>query len=219
MNAGVPAARGRHAPPREVRVPLQRERLLRAAAEEFAKRGYAGASSESISRRAGMSKATFYEHFSNKEDCIVALFDRVSGVVLEAMAAAAARAGEGDAEERMKAATRAYLGAVAEHPEFAQTLLVEIIGAGPKAARRRDQVMQQFADALDAENAAAAQRGLFPRFASPYDAFAIVGAITELVSRQVRLGEPADVLELAPVIDRLIAGLLEQNGDHAAPGS
>jgi hypothetical protein len=29
-----------------------------------------------------------------------------------------------------------------------------------------------------------------------------------LVSRQVRLGEPEDLMELAPVIDRLIAGLL-----------
>ena len=63
-------ARGRHAPPPEVRLPLQRERLLRAAALEFAERGYAGASSESISRRAGMSKATFYEHFANKEECM-----------------------------------------------------------------------------------------------------------------------------------------------------
>ena len=69
------AARGRHAPPPEVRLPLQRERLLRAAAREFAERGYAGASSESISRRAGMSKATFYEHFANKEECMLALFD------------------------------------------------------------------------------------------------------------------------------------------------
>ena len=55
---------------------MQRERLLRAAAAEFAARGYAGAGSESISRRAGMSKATFYEHFANKEECMLALFDQ-----------------------------------------------------------------------------------------------------------------------------------------------
>jgi hypothetical protein len=108
----------------------------------------------------------------------------------------------------MKAGTRAFLTTLAQHPEFAQTLLVEIIGAGPRAAQRRDQILQGFADLLDAENAAGARRGLSPRFASPYDSFAIVGAITELVSRQVRLGEPEDVLELAPVIDRLIAGVL-----------
>jgi AcrR family transcriptional regulator len=204
----LPAARGRHAPPPEVRLPLQRDRLLRAAALEFAERGYAGSSSESISRRAAMSKATFYEHFANKEECMLALFDLARRVVQEAMAGAARQAPVGDARERMRAGTRAFLTALSEHPEFAQTLLVEIIGAGPSAAQRRDMIMQAFADLLDAENAAAARRGLIGRFASPLDPFAVVGAITELVSRQVRLGVPQNVLDLAPVIDRLIFGLL-----------
>jgi AcrR family transcriptional regulator len=159
-----------------------------------------------------MSKATFYEHFANKEDCIIALFEHAATVVAEAMAAAAREVGSRDAAARMKAGTRAFLTSLSEHPEFAQTLLVEIIGAGPRAANHRDQILQGFADLLDAENAAGARRGLISRFASPHDAFAIVGAITELVSRQVRLGEPADVLELAPVIDRLIAGVLAAVG-------
>lgn len=201
------AARGRHAPPPEVRLPLQRERLLRAAAVEFARHGYTGTSSESISRRAGMSKATFYEHFANKEDCMLALFDRSVSVVQDAMAQAAAGA-PSDAHERIKAGAQAFLTSLSEHPELAQTLLVEIIGAGPRAAQHRDRILQAFADVIDAENAAAARRGLIGRFASPLDTFAVVGAITELVSRQVRLGVPEDVLDLAPVIDRLILGLL-----------
>jgi AcrR family transcriptional regulator len=207
----VTTARGRHAPPPEVRLPLQRERLLRAAAREFADRGYAGASSESISRRAGMSKATFYEHFANKEECMLALFDMGAALVQGAMAEAARNAPVGDARERLRAGTRAFLGALAEHPEFAQTLLVEIIGAGPRAAQRRDQILLAFAGVLDAENAAAARRGLMGRFSSPHDSFAVVGAVTELVSRQVRLGVPEHMLDLAPVIDRLIFGLLDDN--------
>ncbi|MHB8691822.1 MAG: TetR/AcrR family transcriptional regulator [Solirubrobacteraceae bacterium] len=208
MGPDPPTARGRHAPPPEVRIPLQRDRLFRAAAHEFAEHGFAGASSESISRRAGMSKATFYEHFANKEECIVALFDRAATVVAAGMARAARGAGRSDATARMRSATRAFLTSLADYPDYAQTLVVEIIGAGPTAAQRRDQVMQGFADALDAENERAARKGLIKRFASPHDAFAIVGAITELVSRQVRLGLPADPLELAPVIDRLIDGVL-----------
>jgi AcrR family transcriptional regulator len=209
----VTTARGRHAPPPEVRLPLQRERLLRAAAREFADGGYAGASSESISRRAGMSKATFYEHFANKEECMLALFDMGAELVQAAMAEAARNAPVGDARERLRAGTRAFLSALAEHPEFAQTLLVEIIGAGPRAAQRRDQILQAFADVVDAENAAAARRGLMARFTSPLDSFAVVGAVTELVSRQVRLGVPEHMMDLAPVIDRLIFGLLD---DHPA---
>jgi AcrR family transcriptional regulator len=206
----VRTARGRHAPPPEVRLPLQRRRLLRAAAAEFAERGYSAASATSIARRAGMSKATFYAHFDNKEDCILALYDRANEVVGEAIALAARSAGE-DATARLQAATRAYLRAIAAEPDFTHVLVVEIIAAGPKAIAKRDQAMQLFADVLNAENATAARRGLGPRFASPHDAFAIVGGITELVSRHVRRAEPRDVLELAPVIDRLIEGVLARS--------
>jgi AcrR family transcriptional regulator len=201
--------RGRHAPPLEVRRDMQRQRLYEAAARVFARLGYADASAEAIAREAGMSKATFYEHFANKEECIVALFDRAAEVVLAAMADSAQRAGD-DPVERLRAGTRAFLRAVATHPETSQTLLVEIIGAGPVAARRRDQIMQAFAAVMDAENAAAARRGAIRRFGSPHDCFAIVGAITELASRQVRLGEPAEVQDLEPVIERLILGVLDR---------
>jgi AcrR family transcriptional regulator len=202
-------ARGRHAPPPSVRLPLQRERLLRAAALEFAQRGYRGTSSDSVSRRAGMSKATFYEHFANKEECMLALYDSAVETVQRSMAQAAADAPRGSAHERMRAGVRAFLVALADNPEFAQTLLVEIIGAGPRANERRDAILAGFAAMLDAENAAGAQRGLIGRFASPDDSFAVVGAIVELVARQVRLGIPADVNDLAPVIDRLIFGLID----------
>ncbi len=208
----VRTARGRHAPPPEVRLPIQRGRLMRAAAAEFAERGYAAASAASITRRAGMSKATFYAHFADKEACIMAMYDRANEAVAEAMAEAARSAGRDDAIARLRAGTRAYLQSVAKHPDFAQTLLVTSIGAGPKAIAKRDQAMQLFAAVLDSENAAAARRGLSPRFASPHDAFAIVGGITELVSRQIRRGEPKDVLELAPVIDRMIDGMLARAG-------
>jgi AcrR family transcriptional regulator len=186
---------------------MQRQRLLRAAAQEFAARGYAGSSAESISRRAGMSKATFYEHFANKQDCMIALFDRAAEVLGGAIVDAA-RGTRGDVLQRMQAGTRAFLAAVAEHPEYAQALLIESIAAGPDAARRRDQVVQGFAELLDTQNAEAARRGLISRFASPHDSLAVVGAINELVSRQVRLGVPESMLELAPVIDRLFSGLL-----------
>ena len=203
--------RGRHAPPLEVRQSVQRDRLFGAAAAVFARAGYAEASAESIAREAGMSKATFYEHFANKEECILALFDTASGEVLQAMARATAEAGD-DPRERMRAGAVAFLEMLASHPNEAQTLLVEVIGAGERGAERRDRVFTAFAEAIDAENAAAARRGTMPRFASPHDAFAIVGAVGELASRQLRRGRPSDVRELEPLIQRLIFGLV--SGDE-----
>jgi AcrR family transcriptional regulator len=199
--------RGRHAPPLEVRQSVQRERLFESAAAVFARAGYAEASAEAIAREAGMSKATFYEHFANKEECILALFDAATGEVLEAMAAATAAAGD-DPRERMRAGARAFLDELATHPNESQTLLVEVIGAGERGAERRDNIFAAFAAAIDAENASAAKRGTMPRFASPADAYAIVGAVGELASRQLRRGEPADVRDLEPLIQRLIFGLV-----------
>src|SRR5256884_7322496 len=120
--------RGRHAPPLEVRLSVQRRRLLEAAAAEFARSGYADASAEAISREAGMSKATFYEHFANKEECILGLFDAARDAILASMVAAAQAAGN-DPRERLLSGVRAFLEGLATHPDEGQTLLVEIIRA------------------------------------------------------------------------------------------
>jgi AcrR family transcriptional regulator len=198
--------RGRHAPPLEVRQSVQRTRLLEAAAAVFARAGYADASAEAIAREAGMSKATFYEHFDNKEECILALFDQAATETLDAMAKAVSAAGH-DSRKRMEAGAKAFLEMLAEHPNETQTLLVEIIGAGDPGADRRDNVLATFAQAIDAENANAARKGSMRRFASSDDAYAIVGAVVELASRQLRRGVPADVRELEPLVERLIFGL------------
>jgi AcrR family transcriptional regulator len=199
--------RGRHAPPLEVRLTVQRRRLFEAAATVFARVGYAEASAEAIAREAGMSKATFYEHFANKEECILALFDEAATEVMRGMAGAATD-DSGPYEDRIRANVSSFLEILTQYPESAQTLLVEIIGAGPRAAERRDAILDLFAEGLLRDNARMAERVGAPRFASKDDAFAIIGAVVELVSRQLRTGVPADVRELEPVIERLIFGLL-----------
>ena len=203
--------RGRHAPPLEVRLEVQRARLLEAAAAVFARVGYAEASAEAISREAGMSKATFYEHFANKEEIILALFDWARDKLLEAMVAATSAAGN-DPQARLRAGIHALLELIATHPDEAQTLLVEIIGAGPRAQERRDSILSDFAAAIDYENKLSAEKAGFGRFATLDDTFAVVGAVVELASRQIRLGQPGDARQLEPVVERLTLGLLSQSG-------
>src|SRR4051812_9514659 len=133
MQRAPPAPRGRHAPPLEVRQDRQRRRLFRAASAVFARMGYADATAEMIAREAGMSKATFYEHFDNKEDCIIGLFDDAAATVIGAMRDLTAAPLRAPAAERYRAAIRAFLAAMAAYPDETRTLLVEIIGAGPRA--------------------------------------------------------------------------------------
>jgi AcrR family transcriptional regulator len=201
--------RGRHAPPLEVRLTVQRRRLFEAAATVFARRGFADATAEAISREAGMSKATFYEHFANKEEAILALFDEAATEVMRQMALASEQE-TATYPEHLANGTRAFLQTLAEWPDAAQTLLVEIIGAGPRATERRDAILDAFADAIYRDNERIAPKYDAPRFATRDDAFACIGAIVELASRQLRTRKPKDIRELEPIIDRLMLGILQQ---------
>ena len=205
-----PVPRGRHAPPLEVRLEVQKHRLFDAAAVVFSKVGYAEASAEAISRQAGMSKATFYEHFANKEECLVALFQYATTSFLEELVAAS-RGAERRFEERHSAGVHAILAAVHENPTLAQAILVETVGAGPRLAELRTEALNGFAQVMYEQTVRAAELTGGPAFASPDEAFAIVGATFELVSRQLRTGRPERVLDLQPLIERLIIGLLSQS--------
>ena len=132
--------RGRHAPPLEVRLTVQRRRLFEAAGAVFARVGYAEASAEAISREAGMSKATFYEHFANKEECILALFDEAATEIMRGMAGAVTD-DHASYEERIRDNVGSFLEILTQYPSTAQTLLVEIVGASSKSARMHSSLL------------------------------------------------------------------------------
>jgi len=209
LTSQSPIPRGRHAPPLEVRVAVQRQRLFEAAATLFSRVGYAEASAEAISRQAGMSKATFYEHFKNKEECFVALFEYAATTFGEAIRQASSESGPGF-EARHAAGLRAILEMIDANPMLAQAMLVESVGAGPRVAELRDKALSLIAEGMYEWTAASAEREGGPAFRSPDDAFAIVGAAFELISRQLRTGHPARVTDLQPLVERLILGLLSQ---------
>ena len=81
----------------------------------------------------------------------------------------------------------AFFSILAAHPDQAQTLLVEIVGAGPRAIARRDAIMDRFATLLLRDS-----------------------ALLQLVARQLRTGQPAHPRDVAPTPERVIHGVLHQ---------
>ena len=57
-----------------------RERILRAAAEAFAERGYAGATTRAIAAAAGVNEVTLFRHFGSKLNLLMAVVEQNSGV-------------------------------------------------------------------------------------------------------------------------------------------
>ncbi len=59
-----------------------RDRLLAAAMTEFCNRGYLAVPVEDIASRAGVSRMTFYRHFSNKADLAAELFNAAAATAM-----------------------------------------------------------------------------------------------------------------------------------------
>ncbi len=74
---------GRHGLPREFVTHNQRERLIAGLAEAVAENGYSGTTIAHITRHAAVSRRTFYEHFSSKDECFVAAYDTVMAELRE----------------------------------------------------------------------------------------------------------------------------------------
>ena len=113
-----------------------------------------------------MSKATFYEHFDNKEDCIVALFDAGAEAVIEAMRQAGAQA-EGARPGRPRAGHRPHLpGGARRVPGRGPDAAGGDHRAGPRAMERRDRALAEYARTIDDVNREDAELGWAPRLAS-----------------------------------------------------
>jgi AcrR family transcriptional regulator len=94
---------------RHGRVPraVRKHQLVELAEELFAERGYAGASMDELSRRAGVTKPVVYELFESKDGLFRACVDRAIGRLAESIAAAV-RA-ETEPEARLRAGGMAFL--------------------------------------------------------------------------------------------------------------
>jgi AcrR family transcriptional regulator len=166
--------------------------MLDAMVDAVAEKGYVRVSVADVIERAGVSRKTFYEQFTNKQDCFLAAYDagvdRLLAAIDDAMAVPAA--GWLDAARR---AVEVYLAAMAASPAFARAFLIEALGAGPEALARRDVVQERFAAQLAAIHRRA--RADIPEIPSvgPHTFRAAVGAVNELVTAHV-LEHGADTL-------------------------
>jgi len=116
------------------------ERLLRALASVVGDKGYPGTTVAEIVERASTSQRTFYEHFKNKEDAIVAALDSGSAHMLAAALPAFRRAP--DWKHAVHDTIEAMFHFGAEEPEYARLGGVEMYAAGKRALDQREVVTE-----------------------------------------------------------------------------
>ncbi len=186
-----PLPRGPHNLTRDDVLASQRERMIEAMAATVAGKGYGATTVGDVVARAGVSRKTFYEHFSDKEDCFLAAFD--AGVDALLAAIVAAESDEPGWMERLRARVRAYLGARAARPACARTFRIVVSAAGPQALARRAEVHRRFAQLIsDLYD----QHEPTPPKLRPETWPAAVGALNEIVVGHLRSHGPETLLEL-----------------------
>jgi AcrR family transcriptional regulator len=180
--------------------------MLAAMSRAAAERGYANTSVRDVIELAGVSRETFYEHFSDKADCFLATLDASMALLLAALDDEAMRHSD-DLLKQFEHGLSAYLAALAAQPHAARTFLVEAFAAGPEAARRRYAAQDRFVERIAAHFGA---RSASDRFAVEL----LVSAISSLVTRYVATDRTARLPELRPPILRLVRRIATAGGQR-----
>jgi AcrR family transcriptional regulator len=167
------------------------ERLLRALAAVVAEKGYPDTTVAEVVERASTSQRTFYEHFKNKEDAIVAALDSGSAHMLAAALPAFRRAP--DWKHAVHDTIEAMFCWGAEEPEYARMGGKEMYAAGTRALDQREVVTEGM------EGLLAPGYELKPD-TPPIAAEAVGGALYELLYDHVNKKGPATLPDLVPTL-------------------
>ena len=185
---------GRHGLPREFVVHNQRERLIAGLAEAIAENGYSGTTIAHITRHAAVSRRTFYEHFSSKDECFVAAYDTVMEQLQERVSAGFESTD--DWPHAVRAGISAMLEFLAAEPHLARLCMVEALVAGPVVVERYDAAIQSFVPYFQS-----GREGRPPEVLSrlsPTTEEALVGGMVSLISRRIIAGKAEELEELLP---------------------
>ncbi len=154
---------------------IQRSRLLAAAARTVEELGYTRATVAHITRRARISRRTFYELFPNREECLIAALE---GVVESARVEIVAAELEGLAwRERIRGGLWAILSFFDREPVLARFCVVQALRGSQAVLERREEVLNGLARVIDEGRVEGARGEDCP----PLTAEGLVGAAFALV--------------------------------------
>lgn len=124
----------------------RRAMLLDAALDVCGTEGWAATTMTAVCARARLTERYFYESFSDRDELLVAVFDRIAEEAAEVVLAATERAPR-DARERSRAAIAAFVELMTDDPRKGRVAFVEAMGSEALMQRRFDTI-RTFAELL-----------------------------------------------------------------------
>ena len=190
------------------RVRRARERLLEAVLLASGERGYEHISVQDVIERAHASRATFYKHFEDKEDCFAQAYADAANWLYQRLTSIAKR--QPSWREGLRAGMSELLEFCANQPLLARALLVEPHAAGGAALAEHDLLMERLSHAIDRARREIPSRQAPP----PVTATFMVGAIETLVRAKLMSDEPETAPEMLPGLLHFV--VMQYFGEDAA---
>jgi AcrR family transcriptional regulator len=125
-----------HSVRRWARTDATQQRILDAATDVFAARGFAAATMADIVARSRASVGSIYHHFGGKKELFLAIFEQLTAEIDHSIDAAIERAGGSDPQRTFEVSARAYLDAMWTHRRAAMVMAAGDTPAGFEAVRR-----------------------------------------------------------------------------------
>jgi AcrR family transcriptional regulator len=182
---------------------MQRARMLSSAVQVVSECGYEQLSVARITRRAGVSRRTFYELFENREECFLAAFDRAVAEMSEL--ARGAYESERIWREQVRAALAVLLHYLDDQPGVGSLVVVEAMGAGPRVLECRARVLASLTAVIHRGRTQAPQRSE----PSALTAEGVVGAVLSVIHARIAERRPESLAELLnPLMGVIVAPYL-----------
>lgn len=203
-----PLPAGRHGIPPQVIAEHMRRRLFVALVEELLESGnLAHISVLRVVDRAGVSKQTFYDHFTDKRECLLCAYDDARQRLRTRIVRFASP--QPDRPAKVRAAIAAALAFFAAEPTTVFLLTSEGPAVDPALADRHREDVQRLATELRA----ARQDSTLP----PEAAAELVASIAAMLQSAARSGEPERLLQLEPQMVELILTPYEPSASPEPP--
>ena len=182
------------------------KRILDAASEVFAEKGYHDAAVDDIVKASNSSKGSFYFHFPSKQQIFFALVDRL----IEAMAYSSERAiaRESGALAKVDGALAAVFENFSRHRSFAKILMVGGVGLGKAFDEKLMSIHQRFAELIKHHLDEALAEGSISDIDTEITAYAWLGAVNEILIRWLYTGRPSQLEDaLQPLRGLLLSSI------------
>ena len=178
-----------------------RDRILEAALDVFARKGYHRATVDDIVRASATSKGAVYHHFPNKEAVFVALVDDFTERL--AIGVAGAIAVRQGALAKVEGALTAVLTTFQDNERLARLILLEAVSLGTTWETKRFEVHDRFRALVQGYLDEAVAEGSIPPLDTKVATLAWLGAINEIVIQWLHAGTP-DLRTTVPTLTRLL---------------